>query len=113
MITQDEIREDIEDAPHPDEVNEDERLDAFMPYTARMLYEAGQDSDEIAAALKDIETDRSQISASIAINDALEAEAPEVDEEIEDLALSGAYFIRAARNANAALHGIPDGQEHS
>lgn len=104
------IRENIEDAPHPDDVEGNE---GYIAYTSRLLMEVGDESETVAEELNRIEHAHSQISASIDITEAVEAEAPEVAEDIEDLALSGAFFIRSCRYANAALHGVSDSQEQS
>lgn len=104
------IRENIEDAPHPNEVEGNE---GYIAYTSRLLMEVGDESETVADEINRIEHAQSQISASSDITEAVEAEAPEVAEEIEELALSGAFFIRSCRYANAALHGAPDSQEHT
>lgn len=103
------IRENIEDAPHPDDVDRDEFHGGdYIAYTARLLMEVGDGSETVADELSRIEHAHSQISASIDITEAVEEEAPEVAEEIDDLELSGAFFIRSCRYANAAIHGVDE-----
>lgn len=109
------IRENLADAKHPDDYEDDEYTwGAYMAYAARLLWRAGQDHESVAETLAAFQSQDGAVEQtrdSGAVSDAVADAAPETADELDSLALSGAAFIRACRYADAALHGVDSDEE--
>lgn len=101
------IRRNIEDSKHPDELIDGEfNGGLYIAYAARLLMEAGDESELVASSLKRLQDNpREQIAMSMEVSEAVELKNPEIDRELTDLGLSGAFYIRACRYAAAAIYG--------